>query len=73
MRWLPLAVVLVAGELTLCLPAAISHGNDLEDDLGDVFTNDFAVEVNGDFNVADLVAGTHGFKLVRQVRKKNIQ
>ena len=31
------------------------------------FTNDFAVEIDGDNTVADLVAGTHGFRLVRHV------
>lgn len=31
------------------------------------YTNDFAVEIDGDSNVADLVASTHGFSVVRHV------
>ena len=32
------------------------------------YTNDFAVEIDGDMTVADLVAGTHNLRLVRHVR-----
>ena len=32
------------------------------------FTNDFAVEIDGDDNIADLVAGTHGCRIKREVR-----
>jgi hypothetical protein len=33
-----------------------------------VFTNEFAVEIDGDATVADLVAGTHDLRLFRQVK-----
>jgi hypothetical protein len=33
-----------------------------------VYTNEFAVEIDGDVTVADLVASTHNMRLVRQVR-----
>jgi len=32
----------------------------------DEYTNDFAVEIEGDLSVADLVAGTHSLRVVRQ-------
>jgi len=32
-----------------------------------VYTNDFAVEIDGDMSVADLVAGTHNLRVVRHV------
>ena len=31
------------------------------------YTNDFAVEIDGDVTVADLVAGAHNLRLVRHV------
>jgi len=31
------------------------------------YTNDFAVEIDGDMTVADLVAGTHNLRVVRHV------
>jgi furin len=34
---------------------------------GDEFTNDFAVEIDGDLTVADLVAQSHNLRVVRQV------
>jgi len=39
------------------------------------YTNDFAVEIDGDMSVADLVAGTHSLRVVRhvsQVQVKNL-
>ena len=32
-----------------------------------VYTNDFAVEIDGDMTVADLVANSHNLRVVRQV------
>ena len=32
-----------------------------------VYTNDFAVEIEGNMTVADLVAGTHKLRVVRHV------
>ena len=31
------------------------------------YTNDFAVEIEGDMTIADLVAGTHNLRVVRRV------
>jgi len=31
------------------------------------YTNDFAVEIDGDISVADLVAGSHNLRVVRHV------
>jgi len=31
------------------------------------YTNDFAVEIDGDVTVADLVAGSHNLRVLRQV------
>jgi len=36
------------------------------------YTNDFAVEIDGDMSVADLVAGTHNLRVVRQVRFQTV-
>lgn len=33
----------------------------------DTFTNDFVVEIDGDASIADLVAGTHGCRIKRDV------
>ena len=52
--------------LSLCALVCASIPIASSDD-DSVFTNDFAVEIDGDDDVADLVAGTHGFKLVSRV------
>ena len=62
MRWL----LLLSAVLTLSLQTVVAHD---DDDFEGHFTNDFAVEVNGGDIVADLVAGSHGFMLVKQVRR----
>lgn len=54
-------LLVLAGACALSSQAAIAdnhHGH---------YTNDFVVEVDGNVDVADLVAATHGFKVVSQV------
>jgi hypothetical protein len=52
--WLLLAVAGVVSPLSI--------------DSSNVYTNEFAVEIDGDVTVADLVASTHSLRLVRQVK-----
>jgi len=49
---------------TIALLIALTSGTADEDH---EYTNDFAVEVEGDMAVADLVAGAHNLRVVRHV------
>ena len=55
----------VVGWLVLLASRAVL-ASDYEETLGDL-TNDFAVIVEGGDDIADLVASTHGFKVVKRV------
>ena len=50
--------------VALLLLALISASPDEDHE----YTNDFAVEIDGDMTVADLVAGSHSLRVVRHVR-----
>ena len=52
--------------LIICCLSVVLQSNYVDSAQGH-FTNDFAVEIDGNMEVADLVAATHGFKLLRQV------
>jgi len=56
-----MSVLCVRATLLLLALSFVSADEDHE------YTNDFAVEIDGDISVADLVAGTHNLRVVRQV------
>jgi len=61
MRILRIRGVLALTALLLAQNSALAVDEDHE------YTNDFAVEIDGDMTVADLVAGSHNLRVVRQV------
>ena len=54
----------VRATLLLLLLTSVKADEDHEHE----YTNDFAVEIDGDMSVADLVAGSHSLRVVRHVR-----
>jgi len=57
-----MSILRIRSTLTLLLVLSSASADEHHE-----YTNDFAVEIDGDMTVADLVAGTHNLRVVRQV------
>lgn len=66
------SIFLVVAIIILLFPTSSSNFASTDDDNYDIFTNSWAVQINGGHDLADRIAASHGFINKGQVRMLSI-